>query len=90
MSRGKSNKYANVECHHCKKKGHIKKFCQKWKQDQKKNKNKGQMKDDSSDDEQANVVEEFNLIYDDDDMINLAVHETSWVIDSSATIHATS
>ncbi|KAH7568362.1 hypothetical protein JRO89_XS07G0281800 [Xanthoceras sorbifolium] len=33
-SRGKSNRYANIECHHCKKKGHIKKFCRKFKNEQ--------------------------------------------------------
>ena len=30
-SRKKLNMYANVEFHHCKKKKHIKKFCQKFK-----------------------------------------------------------
>lgn len=34
-SQEKSNKYTNMECHHCKKKGHIKKFCRKLKQEQK-------------------------------------------------------
>ncbi|KAH7544251.1 hypothetical protein JRO89_XS15G0136100 [Xanthoceras sorbifolium] len=44
-SRGKSNKCANVECHHCKKKGHIKKFCQKFKSEHGKNKGKEVEKD---------------------------------------------
>ena len=35
-------------------------------------------------------MEEFNIVYDDDDMVNLTTHEISWVIDSGATIHATS
>ncbi|KAL5842405.1 hypothetical protein ACOSQ3_013008 [Xanthoceras sorbifolium] len=88
-SRGKSNRYANIECHHCKKKGHIKKFCRKFKNEQVKNKGKEVKKDDSSDDDQTNTINEFLVVYDDD-VINLASNETSWVIDSGATIHATS
>ncbi|KAF2294485.1 hypothetical protein GH714_011845 [Hevea brasiliensis] len=88
-SRGKSNKYANVECHYCKKKGHIQKFCRKFKKDQGKNKGKEVRKEDSSDDECFNVVDEFNMVYNDD-IINLTTHKTSWVIDSGATIYVTS
>ncbi|KAH7565984.1 hypothetical protein JRO89_XS08G0053200 [Xanthoceras sorbifolium] len=55
-SRGKSNKYANIECHHCKKKGHIKKFCQKFKSEQGKNKRKEVKKDDNSDDDPTNTI----------------------------------
>lgn len=40
-SRGKSNKFANVECHHCKKKGHIKKLCWQLKKEKKKKGQKG-------------------------------------------------
>ena len=86
-SRGKSNKYANVECHHCKQKGHIKRFCRKLKKE--KSKGRKEKNDESSDDENANVVEEFNVMYDDE-LVNLTASETCWVIDSGATIHATS
>ncbi|KAH7553822.1 hypothetical protein JRO89_XS12G0062000 [Xanthoceras sorbifolium] len=44
-SRGKSNKYVNIECHHCKQKGHIKKFYRKFKNEQGKNKGKEVEKD---------------------------------------------
>ncbi len=64
-SRGKSNKYANVECYHCKKKGHIKRFCREFKM----NKGKEVKKEDNSDDE-TNSIGEFNIVYNDD-IINL-------------------
>ena len=87
-SRGKSNKYANVECHHCKKKDHIKKFCRKFKKEQE-NRGKAVKKDDNSDDDEANLLGEFNVLLNDD-TVNLTTHETSWVIESGASIHATS
>ena len=46
-------------------------------------------KDDISDDEQTNAINEFHIVYDDD-VINFTSHETSWVIDSGVAIHATS
>ena len=41
-----------------------------------------------NDDDLSNVIDEFNIIYDDD-FINLITNKTSWVIDSGATIYAT-
>ena len=87
-SRGKSNKYANVKCHHCKKKDHIKKFCRKFKKKQE-NRGKAVKKDDNSDDDETNLLGEFNVLFYDD-TVNLTTHETNWVIDSGATVHATS
>ena len=56
----KSNHYANIECHYSKKKGHIKNFCRKLKNDQDKNKGKDVSKDDSSDDDdETNFLGEF-------------------------------
>ena len=46
-------------------------------------------KDDSSDDDEANLLGEFNVLFDDE-TVNLTTHETSWVIDSGASVHATS
>lgn len=43
----------------------------------------------SSDDEQANILNEFNVFYDDD-VVNLMTKETSWMINSGASIHVTS
>ncbi|RVW84651.1 Retrovirus-related Pol polyprotein from transposon TNT 1-94 [Vitis vinifera] len=62
-SKSKTNKFANVECHYCHLKGHIRKYCRQLKKDMK----------------QRKVKEKNN----DND-------ETSWVIDSGASIHATS
>ncbi|CAL1399745.1 unnamed protein product [Linum trigynum] len=83
-SRGKANKFANVYCHHCREKGHIRKFCPKLRKERRKDKI-----DDSSDDDCANSVEEFNVVCEEE-MVNLRAQETSWVVDSGATIHVTS
>lgn len=94
VGRSKSRgKFANVECHHCGKKGHIKPFCRLLKKENMKKykeKNKEKKTDDSSDEERvATATEDFLIVYDSD-VINLANHETSWVIDSGASTHATS
>ena len=89
-SRGRSKRYANVECHHCKKKGHIKKFCRKFKNEQERTSGKEEKKGDNNDDERAAITtDEFQVLHDDE-VVNLATHETSWVIDSGASIHTTS
>ncbi|CAL1380337.1 unnamed protein product [Linum trigynum] len=83
-SRGKSNKFANIQCHHYKEKGHIRRFCPKFRNERKKGK-----RDENSDDDGANSVDEFNIVYEED-IVNLTTQETSWVVDSGATIHVTS
>ncbi|KAJ4728518.1 Retrovirus-related Pol polyprotein from transposon TNT 1-94 [Melia azedarach] len=89
-SKSKTNKFANVECYYCGLKGHIKKYCRQLKRDNKKDKGKEKKNDDSSDDDRvATVTDDFLIMYDDD-VVNLMCHETSWVIDSGASIHATS
>ncbi|KAJ4718977.1 Retrovirus-related Pol polyprotein from transposon TNT 1-94 [Melia azedarach] len=89
-SKSKTNKFANVECYYCGLKGHIKKYCRQLKRDNKKDKRKEKKNDDSSDDDRvATVTDDFLIMYDDD-VVNLMCHETSWVIDSGASIHATS
>lgn len=90
-SRSKSrNKFANVECFHCGKKGHTKRFCRQLKKERKKNGNKEKKNDESSDDERvATAVEDLLLVYESD-TVNLACHETSWVIDTGASTHTTS
>ena len=85
--RSKSNgKFANVECYHCSKKGHIKKHCRKLKKEYKKN--KGEKKKSNDENRVATTIKDFLLMYDDD-MINLAFNETSWVIDSGVTANPT-
>ena len=46
------------------------------------------MNERSNEDRAATTIEDFLLMYDDD-MINSTFDETSWVIDSGATTHAT-
>jgi hypothetical protein len=84
-SKNKSNKFADVECHHCGMKGHIKKHCRQLKRE---NKEKG--KETKNDDRIATTTAgDFFTVYDDE-VVNLACHETSWVIDSGASTHVTS
>ncbi|KAK0589658.1 hypothetical protein LWI29_016911 [Acer saccharum] len=89
--RSKSNKSANIECYHCGKKGHIKRYCRQLKNENRNDKGKEKKnEDDNSDDRVATTShEDFLLVYDDDS-INFACQDTSWVIDSGASIHATS
>jgi len=69
--------------------GTLRKFCQQFKKDREKNKgNVGRM-DNSSCDDLLNILNEFNIIYNDD-LVNLITNETSWAIDSGANLHATS
>ncbi|KAG7553078.1 Zinc finger CCHC-type superfamily [Arabidopsis thaliana x Arabidopsis arenosa] len=80
-SRSKSNKFANLECHYCHKKGHIKKDCWKLKKD------KQQGKQEEVD--RVTITDDQFLILLEDDAINVC-QDTSWVVDSGATTHATS
>lgn len=73
-------------CHYCKKKGHIKRFFRKLKLEQK-SKGKEYKRNDNSDDEEANVAEEFNIVYDNEESVSLKLMRP---IDSTATIDVTS
>ncbi|PKH55669.1 hypothetical protein CRG98_050318, partial [Punica granatum] len=93
-SRSKStSKFANIGCYHRGKKGHTKKICRQLKREKNKNKNKNKndekKNDDNSDEERvATTVEDFLLVYDSE-TVNLACHETSWVIDTFASTDTT-
>ncbi|CAA7059133.1 unnamed protein product [Microthlaspi erraticum] len=80
-SRSKSSRFANLECHYCHKKGHTKSHCWKLKKD---NKQQGDGED------RVTVTEDQFFILLESDAINVACQDTSWVIDSGATTHATS
>ena len=90
-SKSKTGRYANIECHHCGKKGHIKRFCRKFLRENKND--KGKEKNTGDGEEGDKVVtaatDEYLVMYDAD-TVNVACQETSWVIDSGASIHATS
>jgi transposase InsO family protein len=89
-SRNKSNRFANVECHHCGMKGHIRRYCRQLKRENKEKGKETQNDDGKNDDRVATTTSgDFFTVYDDD-VINFACHETSWVIDSGASTHVTS
>ncbi|KAL6323545.1 hypothetical protein AAG906_039125 [Vitis piasezkii] len=88
-SKSKTNKFANVECHYCHLKGHIKKYCRQLKRDMKQGKVKEKKNDNGGENDQvATTTSDFLIVYDSD-VVNFACQETSWVIDSGASIHAT-
>ncbi|VFQ78825.1 unnamed protein product [Cuscuta campestris] len=92
FKRGKSmskfrSKYKNVECHYCHKKGHLMKNCFKLK---KKDKNKPEGKDGENDRHVAATTSGDLIVVSDNDLINVASDESSWVIDSGAAFHVTS
>jgi len=89
-SRGKYNKFANVECHYCHQKGHIQRFCRQLKREKQKEKGKEKKSDDDSDDNRVTALKENFLTIFYGDVVNFVSHETSWVIDSGASVHATS
>lgn len=89
-SRNKSNRFANVECHHCGMKGNIKRYCRQLKRENKEKGKEIQNNDGKNDNRVATTTSgDFFTVYDDD-VINFACHETSWVIDSGASTHVTS
>jgi hypothetical protein len=89
-SRNKSNRFANVECHHCGMKGHIRRYCRQLKRENKEKGKETQNDDGKNDDRVATTTSgDFFTVYDDD-VINFACHETNWVIDSGASTHVTS
>ena len=45
---------------------------------------------DGNDDKFATIIDDFLILCDSYDVVNLVCHKTSWVIDSGASFHATS
>lgn len=89
-NRSKSRSWQkNVECHHCGKMGHIKKNCFKLKREKKNGSDSNEKKDHNQDDRVAAVTEELVIVCYDNN-VNFACNETSWVIDSGASLHITS
>ena len=82
----------DFKCHHCGESKHIKKFCWKLKREKKKGKSKKRddhNKREETGDQSTATVEEFFVIIGED-ILNYSCHDSSWVIDSGATIHCTS
>lgn len=90
-SRGKSNKFANIECYQSDKKGHIKKYCQQLNRENRKDKSTVKHKDESSDDnDHIGITSDCFLIIHVREVVKATSHDMSWVIDSGVTTHATS
>jgi transposase InsO family protein len=81
-SRSKSRgKYADYECHHCHKKGHLKWQCRKWKKEKKKGKQQAQKHDSDSDSDAgqiSSVAEDIVVVIDAENEANLC-HSCSTV-----------
>ena len=91
--RSKSRTRKSLTCYYCKKDGHKKTECRKWKRDQAKEKNdKGEKADHKKDEVNTSAVATTNEVFliGDDGCLNLACDECSWVIDSGASFHLTS
>ncbi|KAK8973436.1 hypothetical protein V6N11_064680 [Hibiscus sabdariffa] len=90
-SRSKSrSRYKNLESHHCGKKGNIKKYCFKFKRDNKGGGDKHEQNDDEKSKRVVAATREDLWVICDHNLVNLACDETSWVIDIGASIHVTS
>ena len=62
-NKSRSGEFANVECHYCHKKGHIKKYCRKLKRNSKNHKGKEKKNDDDSDADTITIVtEDFYIL----------------------------
>ncbi|KAJ9566889.1 hypothetical protein OSB04_002855 [Centaurea solstitialis] len=105
QSRGPSNKgkhrskskgkFGDFECYHCGRKGHTTRFCKQLKRKNKKanynNQKNNQKKDDGGNDgAKVNTTTVEFFICWDDEMVNLAHDDSSWVVDTGVTSHVTS
>ncbi|KAJ9552680.1 hypothetical protein OSB04_016725 [Centaurea solstitialis] len=100
INRGKhrsksKGKFGDFECYHCGRKGHTTRFYRQLKRENKKanynNQKNNQKKDDGGNDgaEVNTTTEEFFICWDDE-MVNLAHDDSSWVVDTGATCHVSS
>ena len=85
-SRSKSkSRYKNLECHYCGKTGHIKKYCFKWKRENKGDKGKQEKKGNDDSNDRVSVITSIDLaVVLEENMINVASNEILWVLDSGA------
>ncbi|CAJ2642239.1 unnamed protein product [Trifolium pratense] len=89
--RSKSKSRKEFTCFYCNREGHIRKYCRLLKRDQLRE------RDDDSENESDkdtsavahDSATDVYIICDDDDSINLASHDSTWIIDSGASYHVT-
>jgi len=80
-------KWKIFECNYCGKKGHLQKFCYKLKND---NEDKQERKNDENGNRVSTTIANDLVIVYDENLINVACDDSSWVIDSRANFHVTS
>ncbi|KAF7127171.1 hypothetical protein RHSIM_Rhsim11G0049900 [Rhododendron simsii] len=86
-SRGRSPLKQDVECHYCKKKGHMKRECLKLKFKEENRAKYGEKKKENT----TVVFSDGKLVVVcDESCINLVSQDTNWVIDSGVSFHVTS
>jgi hypothetical protein len=78
------NRYTNVECYNCGKKGHFQKDCRSLKKEDKDNDKDG------SDGESTHLLLDDLLLVEEHDIINVIDSASNWVIDSGTSVHVTS
>ncbi|KAL6534427.1 hypothetical protein OROHE_013352 [Orobanche hederae] len=84
-------RYAHIECFHCGKKGHTKKYCRLLKKENRKEGESAPKKENGKwEKAEVNTATGEFFVCCDFDTINFAKDESSWVVDSGATCHVTS
>ncbi|KAG5549867.1 hypothetical protein RHGRI_014986 [Rhododendron griersonianum] len=86
-SRGRSPSKQDIECHYCKKKGHMKRECLKLKF---KEENRAKHGDKKQENTTAVSSDGELVVVCDESCVNLVSQDTNWVIDSGASFHVTS
>jgi len=79
-TRTSKGKYKDVDCHYCHKKGHIKKYCWKFK-NKSENDNNEKGKDNSDDKDTINATSVDFLLVHEFESMNLIDNSINWVID---------